>query len=338
MIKKRNLDPSLIQWIMTVTGLGPGIGEIFYVAPAASATSQYRTQWQSMGVEKDHKIYTKPSLAYAAMVASRNDVMLIAPGAYAETTELAWNKSYTHAIGLGGPRSINDYSEPGVAVYTVTATQAPTVSVAGNFCQFHGITFDNNGAHTSNTSGLYLNAYGGLLKGCSFHGVMNSTQKAGAACCALNIGGSAGSFVFDDCVIGDNQWTVKNTATQSQLRFIADSPSTRSNNGLFKNCRFRMQSETATCVLVYQGTNSNDRIMEYNGCTFSNFSANWANVLTQVFQHNSSPSTNYNLLIDCAASGFSYWNQDGYGTMFQGNNPVATVGGGLCAEPVATIQ
>ena len=37
MIRKRNLDPSLVNWIMNETGLGPGIGEIHYVAAATSA-------------------------------------------------------------------------------------------------------------------------------------------------------------------------------------------------------------------------------------------------------------------------------------------------------------
>ena len=76
MIKKRNLDPSLVQWIMTVTGLGPGIGELHWVAPVDSATSQYRAQLESWGVGIDHKIHTTVAGAFAKAVAYRNDVIL----------------------------------------------------------------------------------------------------------------------------------------------------------------------------------------------------------------------------------------------------------------------
>ena len=64
-IKKRNLDPALVQWIMTQTGLGVGIGEIHWVAPATSATSQYRAQLQNMGVEIGNKIHTTIDAAMA---------------------------------------------------------------------------------------------------------------------------------------------------------------------------------------------------------------------------------------------------------------------------------
>ena len=105
MIQLDNLDPSLVQWIMQQTGLGPGIGELFWVAPAASATSQFRTQLQRWGVEQNYKIYTAPATAHAAMVANRNDVMLIMPGKYTGTTivlsgpyvKLLCTMIYTHS-------------------------------------------------------------------------------------------------------------------------------------------------------------------------------------------------------------------------------------------------
>ena len=335
MIKKRNLDSSLIGWIAHQTGIGPGVGEVFHVAKTDSA---YYQKLLDDGNVAEGNLFTLPSAALNAMTSARNDVMLVYPGAYAEVSAVAWNKHYVHALGMGGPRSINDYSEPGVAIYTTTANVVAPVNITGNFNQFHGITFDNNGAHTNNIAGLFLNAYGGWFSGCSFHGVMNSTQKADADCAALVLDGSAGSFVFEDCVIGDNQWTVKNIANQSQLRFTADSASYRTNNGRFVNCRLRMASETATTCLVYHATSSLDRIIEFNRCNFSNFSANWVNQITNVFLHDSSPQTSTIFLVDCVQHGFNYWNENGYEKQYQASAGVATVGGGICIEPTGTIQ
>ena len=101
-IKKRNLDNSLIQWIMNYAGLGPGIGDIRYVAPAHSATSLYRQQLEELGVDSED-IYTLPSLAYAAVSANRNDVILLCPGTYTETATITWAKAQTHMIGIGNP-------------------------------------------------------------------------------------------------------------------------------------------------------------------------------------------------------------------------------------------
>lgn len=97
MIKKRNLDPSLVQWVMGETGLGPIIGEIRYVAPAISSTSQFRAQLNSMGIDD---IDTSIDTAISKTVDYRNDVVLVAPGTYAES--VADNLLHIHILGCGG--------------------------------------------------------------------------------------------------------------------------------------------------------------------------------------------------------------------------------------------
>jgi len=99
MINKRNLHPSLIQWIMTQAGLDIGSGELHWVAPDASSTSQYRTWLQTMGVEKDYKIHTTIQAALNETTDYRNDVVLVFPGTYAES--LVKDLAGTQVIGIG---------------------------------------------------------------------------------------------------------------------------------------------------------------------------------------------------------------------------------------------
>ena len=331
MIKHRNLDPSLIQWIMAITGLGPGIGELKYVAPAAAATSQYRTQLQSMGVDN---ISLLPSVAEAKTVAARNDVMLIAPGAYAETASIAWDKDFLHAIGLAGPRSWSDYSEPGVSIYTTTAAVAEAVNVTGDYCQFHGINFANNGANTGNLAAFLLNGYGGVMKGCSFDGAMNTTNDVAAAA-AVYVHSNAHDYLFEDCRIGDASWWVRDTTACGQLSFTG----TNSYNGLFRNCLFQMQSVTAASCLVRIATTTALRLDTiFERCMFTNQYLNWGGNLNQVFYQTGAQATCRILLKDCAMSGFDEWQDSDYTSMFQSNMPVATAGGGICIEPTATIS
>ena len=99
MIKKRNLSPDLVQWIMTQSGLDIGTGDLHFVAPASSTTSHYRGWLQSMGVENDYKIHTTIQAALDKTVAYRNDVVLVFPGTYAES--LVKDLANVQVIGIG---------------------------------------------------------------------------------------------------------------------------------------------------------------------------------------------------------------------------------------------
>lgn len=334
MIKERNLDPSLKQWIMNVTGLGPGIGAVKYVAPASAATSQFRSQLQDMGIVEP--IDTNIVTAYDRLVAARNDVLMVAPGAYPVTSSLAWDGDFTHAIGLAGPRSWSDYSEPGVSIYTVTAAVAEAVNVTGDYCQFHGINFANNGANAGNLAAFLLNAYGGIMRGCSFDGAMNTTNDVAAAA-AVYVHTYAHDYLFDDCRIGDASWWTRDQANSGQLAFTGSNPG--SYNGKFRDCLFQMQSETVACALVRIATTTALRLDTiFENCKFTNQSVNWATNLNQVFYQNGAQATCRILLKDCVQSGFDEWQDSDYQNMFQSNMGVATVGGGIAIEPTATIS
>jgi len=334
MIKKRNLDSSLIQWIMSETGLGPGIGELQYVALAAASTSQYRTQLQSMGVDE---ISLLPSVAEAKMVAYRNDVMLVAPGAYAETAEIAWDKQASHIIGMGGPNTHGDYSEPNCVIYSATITVASVLTVTGNNCQFVNITVSNAGNNAACLTALTANAYGGSYRGCSFQGNMAANQLSTVAAASLYVGGAGMFNHFIDCQIGNDQWGKRSGANSGQVRFTG---TVQPNGIIFKGCRVVSWSATTTCAAVALPANGAvGRGLTWDNCTFYNLNdPSWTN-MSNVFYDNDAAGQTI-ILKDCAAYGYAEWQALGAGVdrRIFSNMGVATAGGGLMIEPTATIS
>ena len=312
----------------------PVVGQIFFVIPVGSSTSLFE-EWlrNEMDVPAE-LIFTTPALAFAAASANRNDVILFCPGAYVTTASLGWNKDRVHGVGLAGPRSWSDYSEPGVSIYTVTAGVAEVVNMTGDYCQLHGINMANNGADSGNLAAFLLNGYGGLIKGCSFDGAMNTTNDVAAAA-AVYVHSNAHDYKFKDCRIGDASWWTRDQANCGQLAFTG----TDSYNGLFEECLFQMQSVTAGCCLVRVATTTALRLDTiFRKCIFTNQYLNWGANLNQVFYQNGAQATCRILLEDCKMSGFDEWQDSDYQKMFQSNMPVATAGGGICIEPTATIS
>lgn len=203
MIKKRNLDPSLIQWIMNETGFGPMVGDIRYVAPAESATSQFRTQLNDMGV---NEVETSINTAIGKVTAYRNDVVLVAPGAYAESIYKA---------------TLNDVALLGCGNGPDAVTVAPTASHALLIGLLSAVTatmtnsvVKNMTFLTPSTSNPTYAAVGiaymlkSVIDNCKFKGTTNTSTGA-AATIGLQIGNRTDyAWEFHEhCRISNNEFT-----------------------------------------------------------------------------------------------------------------------------------
>jgi len=327
MIKKRNLDSSLIQWIMTQTGLGPGIGEVFYVAPTASATSQFKTQLESMNVESG-SIYATPTAAEAAMVAYRNDVMLVAPAAYAQTASITWDKAFSHMLGMGGPNVGGDYSEYGCALYTTTANVAEIINITGQNCIFNGLIFNNVGADADNVTAVKLDKYGCVFKDCHIAGTMAATQSAAVLANSLQIEYDGMYPIFDHCIIGQDVWSERTGANAGVILFKDG----QTNGGIFRDCQILSRSETATCAFVsVVGANKLGRGWTFRNCDFNNYTT--GTKMNQAFYESASNSIGDRqiVLVNCSLNGCDAW-QDSDNATIVGTMPVANAAGGLVAE------
>lgn len=330
MIKKRNLDAALIQWIMSETGLGPIIGTINYVAPTAAATSQFRTQLEDMGINSG-SIHTTLAAAYAKTVTRRNDIIIIAPGIYTVTTELAQAKDNVHMIGSNAGLPHGDWTlTSGCPVFTTaTVTQANILNLTGERNTFRNIIFENYGANAACLNAVTVNGYGNSFYNCGIQGIMAATQVDTAAACSLNIAAGGYYSYFEDCLIGSAEWAVRTSTTQGQLRFTGTTGGGPA-HGHFHNCVFRSISATAGVPMVYiVGNVGAGRSWRYTDCLFYNFASDYT-AMTAVF---SAPAGSMNvsthILERCTAVGYTEWQVRDFAGWVVGAMGTTADGGGL---------
>lgn len=333
MIKKRNLDNSLIQWIMTVTGLGPGIGEIHYLAPAVSATSQYRSTLNNMHVE-DADLHTSLANSYAAVEGYRNDVILMLPGNSIETAGLAWEKHNTHLLGLGGPNTRGgDY---GPFILTTDTAVVEVIDITARRCQFQNVAIGNFGNNLAAKAAVTVDGHGNYFKNVQFSGNLYAAQSQQQDCCSLRIDDDASMSLFEDCIIGTNVNATRNQASSGQLLFVG---TTGPNGGKFKNCEFLSRAETLTVPMVrINATAAIDRMWLFDNCVFNNFWTNWADKCYSVFDFTPSVQTCSILLHNCASFGYDEWqtgNTPGGPVVI--TMPGADLDGGLSQTPTAEL-
>jgi len=330
----RGLDPMTLAWLMGTLQIGPGIGDVHFVCGVDTQYYSWLRDDLRMPVSQIHHTVTA---AEDACVASRNDVVLVYPGAYDEAAEIDWDKAQTHLVGLGGPNAWGDYSEPAVCIYTDTTAVAQVLDVTGQNCQFHNFVVGNFGNNTGNLAALKLNKYGCYFKNVGFHGCNTAGSDGVTAAAALYIHDNGSYPVFDDCVIGQNCWDIRTAANSGILRFTGSSAGGSGPwNGTFNRCKFLSRAETATVAIVALPQNySCQGVWTFNDCLFSNFWTNHADNLNQVFYDNDG-ATHSIVLHNCTAVGVDEWQDADAGNNWIGADmPIVGVGGGLVANPTA---
>ena len=313
MIKKRNLDPSLVQWIMTQTGLGPGIGELHWVAPATGSTSQYRAQLQRWGVEQNYKIYDDPIDAEAAMESYRNDVMLLLPGAYNTKGAFTWSKHNSCMLGLGHPIK-NWYGDGGaVTIRNLAETDgAYGMLNTGNYCKFINTHFDNLGENAACVCSVKDQGRDSHYHGCLIGGHVRSQQAGAAAAAAMwidtSVTAAGHGLLLDNCVVGySGSYTRSNSNTL--LLFGATGSVSAGTNVTLRNTIFNSRSKVAGCSAIKFAANDTvDRMFLIDGCTFYNFydANDITSTLTEVI--NDDCATTHKILVrNSHQTGWAAW-------------------------------
>jgi len=346
MIKKGNLARDLKLWLMSTLQLGPGIGDVFYICPAASATSKFRAWLVNQGVDGAH-IFTSLALAYAAATAYRNDVILAMPGVYVEAATCDWTKDYTHLIGLGGPNVYGRLLRPNCMIYCDIAGVDYTVHLTGNGCQFINIviqngTRDSGSATAGNLSAMKMAGNNNYFKNVGFKALQIAAQTGEVLCSSLEMAPYGGQTLFEDCVIGQNEFVVsRDQVTQGQMLIKTATPNSPTNIE-FKRCRFLSRAETAGVPMVYSETYSADRMWLYDDCHFDNYWVNWAGICTEVFKHVAGGIQTANVTLrNCTARGYERWTATNItntgGALIEANMPATAQGGGLTRAPSAVV-
>ena len=343
MIRRHNLDPSLIQWLMTLTGAGPGLGDVHYLVKPNSA--YYSWLKDDLRVDGAH-IHHDFKAGEDALTADRNDCLLVYPGRYTEITSTAWDKAHTHLIGLGGPNAMGHYrtssenDRGNTLIHTVTTEVAEVINVTGKNCQFHNIHVHNEGSHASNVAALKLNGYGFQTKNCTYRGATGTDALTAVEAGSVYLHTDADYCLFENCNLGHNTYSagVKSGVASGHLVFSVGTAVAGPQNGKFKGCHFQLRSQTVTAGLVRlagtppAGGNMADRDWLFEDCLFTNIWVSWQDQCNAVFV--GVPSSTCNIILRrCTAVGFDEWQDLDLSNMIVADMPVVDSGGGLVRVP-----
>jgi len=295
------------------------VGDVYYVAAAGT----YKNNLIKRGVGGD-KIFTTLALAYAATTASQNDVVLVAPGEYVETEELAWSNDNTHCIGLGGPNTTLEQGASNACIYTATTTVNYVVNLTGDHCIFRNINFTNAGNHATNLAAMMVNGYGNTFENVTFIGNLKANQLSAAACGSLAISTNGHNCRWDNCVIGEDCWGTRTGARSGQLIFSGSQP----NGGIMRDCIIKSQSSTAAVGMVRVTPIGIGRGWLFERCSFLNFGTAEINQVFASSVNDTTHSWTQISLKDCAAFGIDEWSDHTVDAIY-GNMPSATNKGGM---------
>lgn len=328
----RGLDPAVLGWLMATLGVGPGIGEVHFLVDEDSAYYSWLRDDMRVNASLIHH-----SLAAGedALTADRNDVLCVYPGTYTETAECDWTKRYTHMVGLGGP-NVRGYDTYGIQIYTTTGTVVRLVDLTGQRCQFHNMSFVNNGAADTALTSFVVRAYGTTLKNCQFLGLLNSDQVdvAGASSLELDEGvasSGASYLLMDNCVIGTSEWSAQ-AALNGQLYFSADTSagSYAPQECLIKNTLIQgHHSNTGRVLVKTVGNHAVGRNFMFDNCHFYAYWANHSDRSLQVFSDSTATEHTF-VLHNCTAEGFDEW-ETSAGYVHQ-SMPAAHATGGIITQ------
>lgn len=233
-----------------VAGTLPFSGNYFWVNEASGSDG-------NSGGPQDP--FATLSHALSQCTDGNSDVVFLV-GTVHVTATVAWNKSFTHLIGLTAP-SQNDrarISQTGSTVFS------PLVNVTGNGCIFKNIgTF--HGFNDASTQ-ICWNDSGGrnYYENCQFLGMGDATAAAQAGSRNLTLTGS-GESVFERCVIGLDT-VVRATNANASLELLSGTA-----RNVFRKCLFSSYCSDASDVHIEIAAGGMDRYLLLDDCQFHNF-------------------------------------------------------------------
>jgi hypothetical protein len=311
MIKKRNLDPSLIQWIQSVTGQG-FFGDIFYLA---KSDSQYLTMLQEVHKVPDANLFTDLTAAENAMVANRGDVLLVFPGDHTVSASITWDKSMTSIIGVG---SKNQRFQPstlttgGIRLSCTTVGVAEILNITGDYVSMYGVGTFNSAASTSNKSDINISGRNFYAELCAFRGGNSSTQTANATAgipiwVDSAIAGAGNAMWLYRCQIGSSG-NADRTKGPGCIYF--EGGAAAGFNPVIEQCLLSGRHSASTnqsCLVLLEANYSIDRELLFKGCNFYNFVENLASLMDYVIQDECGTTHMITIDPDCTMTGIDAW-------------------------------
>lgn len=250
MIKKRNLDPSLLQWIQSQAGIGPMLGNVKYLTPAASSSSQFRTTLQGLGVS-DGDMFTTLVAAEAALTDYNHDVLVVAPGWFEEIATTTWDLYDSHILG-----SSMTPNQSRTDIVQTTNSFSPMMTISGRGNSFANLTF-RHGVGSTDYVGLLVSGRYNYFENVYWMTPMVQAQADHTSYIGVNVTGH-GNY-FRNCHFGSDGMArgAKNYSISVAGR-----------GNVFEDCVFSMLADATSPHFINLNTADDSRYNLFKNCTF----------------------------------------------------------------------
>ncbi len=247
------LGKILPQHVAGMLGL-PYVGNVIYVDPTAGSDTA------NSGTSQNDALKTVVA-AEDKTVSGKHDVVIIAPtggsGRTAETSQLVWDKRFTHLIGSAAPTYIN----PRAGIGFGSGVSTPSMTISNNGCIFRNITIAQFNDVESNVM-VKVTGNENYFGGVHFAGTGNALtgDDAAASCVTLS---AAEENLFEGCTFGLD--TVVRTAANASLRLEG-----LSKRNAFHDCLWISAIDASAPFHVLAATQGVERWAWFKRCTFIN--------------------------------------------------------------------
>jgi hypothetical protein len=262
-IKKRNLHPSLTQYIEEV-GSGPGLGDTFYLVTNKTTDVPY-LKLKEKGISEDF-IKSTFATGEAALTSLQQDTLIVEPGSHSLAAALAIDGNCNRFIGTA-PGKFNIRSRIGMST---AFTPMITVSGYGNYFQN---LYTMHGTAAGDYIGWLVSGARNEFNNVHFGGPMIAAQGGHASYVGVHVTGSEN--YFHDCVFGTN--TIERDEITPNVKL---GPGTIT---VFDNCIFTCALTDTDPIFVYVDNSASYTQAFFRNCMFLAFSSNHANAMAVAF-------------------------------------------------------
>jgi hypothetical protein len=283
------LYPKHVEEFLVLSGIPRGPkSDVFFVDPVNGSDSNPGRSFEAP--------LKTVAAAYAKCVGDQHDTVVMLSGDTADNPAAAinWSKDYTHLVGLSS--DLPGVGQRARVVGTAALDLTQLITFAGNGCIARNLQFFNGGDADADAGAAIVSGHRNAFKNVFFAGMGHATPGARAGSYSLKVTGQEN--LFEDCAVGLD--TILRAAANAELWL-----STGSARNIFRRSRFLSYSETAAKVAVK--IDDMDRWVEFEDCTFQNFSVNWATALSNVFGISAAATHQIILKGKNIAVGFTGW-------------------------------
>lgn len=303
MKRVRNLSTELSSWVQAQVGadVSPGMGDVYFLATAASSTSQFRAWLESNGVTESHYSASLTDMQNA-MTAYRNDTLIVLPGNHSQTAGFTWSKAYCNVIGTH-VGAMNQRSR----ISTSTVSAGTLFTLTGEGAYIKNILFDQGGSHaTGNAIAFYANCHRPVIENCGFRNI-GALAVVDDSHRSLKIG-TCYDITFRNCQIGETSYDAV-TATSYPIEFSG----TDGGKYLFYDCMI-LGAGSANASFFYMPANVGGFTL-FRGCLFHNSTISSLDAMDQAFSISGTGNDGV-FLMDCLVNGAACYETTNSGVLY----------------------